>query len=227
VRGADLRVHAGQVAFDGGPDQRVLHVGERGGEELAQFDRGGQAGRRLGRTRVADVVLVEDALERGGADVATQTIYGSVGSKRALVFALVELIDEESDVPALARRVTEAATASEALAAGVHLTRQMQERVGDVIAVLMSAGVVDAGAAAAAGEGLARHRGGAVTVAQRMSELDGLRDGVSVDEAAAAISVLTSTAVYKQFRAEFGWSFDDCERWILTTLSDRLARRAD
>ncbi len=161
------------------------------------------------------------------ADVATQTIYGSVGSKRALVFALVELIDEESDVPALARRVTEAPTAGEALAAGVHLTRQMQERVGDVIAVLMSAGVVDSDAAAAAAEGLARHRSGAVTIAQRMSELDGLRDGVSVDEAAAAISVLTSTAVYKQFRGEFGWSFDDCERWILTTLSDRLARSAD
>jgi len=156
------------------------------------------------------------------ADVATQTIYGSVGSKRALVFALVELIDEESDVPALARAIEQAPTAHEALAAGVHLTRQMQELVGDVIAVLMSAGVVDADATAAAEEGLARHRGGAATVAERMSALDGLRDGVTVDEASAAISVLTSTAVYKQFRGEFGWSFDDCEGWILSTLSDRL-----
>jgi AcrR family transcriptional regulator len=182
------------------------------------------AARRLFAERgYAHVSMTDIARE---ADVATQTIYASVGSKRALVFALVELIDEESDVPALAGRITGAPTAHEALAAGVHLTRQMQERVGDVIAVLMSAGVVDADAAAAAAEGLARHRGGAATVAQRMSELDGLRDGVSVDEAAAAISVLTSTAVYTQFRGEFGWSFDECERWMLTTLADRLGRSA-
>jgi len=153
---------------------------------------------------------------------AVQTIYASVGSKRALVFALVELIDEEADVSALARRIVEAPSAHEALAAGVHLTRQVQERVGDVIATLLSAGVVDEDAAAAGEEGLRRHRGGAATIAQRMDTLAGLRDGVAVEEAAAIISVLTSTAVYHQLRREFGWSFGDCERWILTVLGDTL-----
>jgi AcrR family transcriptional regulator len=156
------------------------------------------------------------------ADVAVQTIYSSVGSKRALVFALVDLIDEEAEVPALARRIAEAPSAGETLAAGVHLTRQMQERVGDVIAVLMSAAVVDADAAAAAEVGLARHRGGANVVAKRIDTLGGMRDGVTVKEAAASFSMLTSTAVYKQCREEFGWSFDRCERWMLASLTDLL-----
>jgi AcrR family transcriptional regulator len=167
----------------------------------------------------ANVAMTDIARE---ADVAVQTIYASVGSKRALVFALLDVIDEQSDVPALGRRIVEAPSAREALAAGVHLTRHMQERVGDVISALMSASVVDADAAAAAQEGLARHRNGAAAIAQRMSALGGLRDGVSEQEAAASISVLTSTAVYKQLRREFDWSFDDCERWILAGLSDLL-----
>jgi AcrR family transcriptional regulator len=178
------------------------------------------AARRLFAERgYAHTAMTDIARE---ADVAVQTIYASVGSKRELVFALLDLIDEESDVPALARQIAAAPDASEALAAHVHLTRQMQERVGDVIAALFSAGVTDADAAAAGEDGLGRHRDGATTIVQRLSTLGGLRDDIAVKEAAAVISVLTSTAVYKQFRREFDWSFDDCERWILNTLTELL-----
>lgn len=52
--------------------------------------------------------------------------------------------------------------------------------------------------------------------------LGGLRDGVTVKEAAASFSVLTSTAVYKQCRQELAWSFDHCERWMVTMLTDLL-----
>jgi AcrR family transcriptional regulator len=178
------------------------------------------AARRLFAERgYAHVSMTDLARE---ADVAVQTIYASVGSKRALVLALVDLIDEQSDVPLLAPRIGEASSARDALAAGVHLTRHMQERVGDLIAVLLSAGVVDADAAAAAEVGLTRHREGAARVAARVAELGGLREDVTVAQAAAAISVLTSTATYKQLRREFHWSLDECERWMVGVLDDRL-----
>jgi AcrR family transcriptional regulator len=181
------------------------------------------AARRLFAERgYAHVSMTDIARE---ADVAVQTIYASVGSKRALVLALVDLIDEQSDVPVLAARIGAAPSAHEALAAGVHLTRHMQERVGDLIAVLLSAGSVDEDAAAAAEVGLARHRDGAARVAARIEALGGLREGVTVAEAAAAISVLTSSATYKQLRREFGWSLDDCERWMVAVLGERLLAR--
>ena len=178
------------------------------------------AARRLFAERgYAQVSMTDIARD---ADVAVQTIYASVGSKRALVLALVDLIDDQSDVPLLAPRIEAAPSAREVLAAGVHLTRHMQERVGDLIAVLLSAGSVDADAAAAAEVGLARHRDGAARVAARIEVLGALRADVTVAEAAAAISVLTSTATYKQLRREFDWSLDDCERWMVGVLGDRL-----
>lgn len=189
-------------------------------QALATRDDIVRAARKLFAERgYAHVAMADIARE---ADVAVQTIYASVGTKRDLVFAMLELIDDESGVPVLARRIVEAPTPPEALAACVHLTRQMQERVGDVIAALFSAGMVDADAAAASQNGLARHRQGAASTAQRISALGGLRDGMTVEKAAAVIAVMTSTAVYKQFRGEFGWSFDECEGWIVTSLETLL-----
>lgn len=87
------------------------------------------AGRFLTRRLFAErgyagTTMAQLAAEAG---VAMQTIYTRVGSKPAVVEALVDAIDEEARVPALAKRTGETTSATEVLALVVRLTRQPQE----------------------------------------------------------------------------------------------------
>jgi len=73
------------------------------------------------------------------AGVAIQTIDARLGSKRGMLLALIDLIDEEAGVRPLAEEVTSAGTSLAALRAGVRVTRSFQERCGDIIEALFTA----------------------------------------------------------------------------------------
>ena len=158
------------------------------------------------------------------AGVAVQTIYASCGTKSDLVLALVDAIDEEADVAILAGLAAKSDEPAEIISAGVRLTRQVNERCGDIISVLLSAAPVDAGAAAAAEEGKRRHRDGTARSAKQLQALGALRDGLSADDAAALLATLTWRPVYAELTQDHGWSFDDCERWITTVLISSILR---
>ena len=158
------------------------------------------------------------------AGVAVQTIYASCGSKRDLVLALVDTIDEEADVAALAARQTQSDEPKEIVGLGVRLTRQLNERCGDIIGALLSAAPVEPDAAAAAEEGKRRHRDGTARTAHKLHALGALRRGLSADDAAALLAVLTWQPVYAQLTQEHSWTYDDCERWITSVLVSSLLR---
>ena len=67
------------------------------------------------------------------AGVAVQTIYAWLGSKRSMLMALIDLIDEEADVRSLVAGIRAASTPEDTLAAEVRLTRVFHERCGDLI----------------------------------------------------------------------------------------------
>ena len=158
------------------------------------------------------------------AGVAVQTIYASCGSKRELLVALVDVVDEEADVAALARELAQSDDPHEIVALGARLTRQLHERSGDIVGTLLSASPVEPDVAEAAEEGKRRHREGTARSAAKLEALGALRDGITADEAGALIATLTWYPVYAQLTQEHGWSFDDCERWIATTLARTLLR---
>lgn len=183
-----------------------------------------RAARRLFVERgYAATTMADIAAEAG---VAVQTIYASCGSKRELVAALNDLIDEEAGVAELEAQLRSAATPREVLALGVRITAQIQERCGDIVSVLISAAAVEDEAAAAMREGLARHREGARKAARRIARLGGLRDGLGIERAAAAIAVLSSPATYAQLRDQHGWSVDQSREWIEDSLAQLVLRGA-
>ncbi len=181
-----------------------------------------RAARRLFAERGYAATSMADIGREAG--VAVQTIYASCGSKRDLVLALVDAIDEEADVAALAARVAESDKPAEILARGVRLTRQLNERCGDIISAMLSASPVEPDAAAAAEEGKRRHREGTARSAKKLEALGALRDGLSADQAAALLATLTWRPVYAQLTQEHGWSYNDCERWITAALVGTLLR---
>jgi AcrR family transcriptional regulator len=154
--------------------------------------------------------------------VAVQTIYSSVGSKATLVLALNDLIDEEAGVAGLAAGLLEETDPPQLIAKGVHITRQLNERCGDLIQVLLSAEPAEPEAAAAVADGMRRHEYGAIQMAQRLATLGVLRAGTTPEQAAAMFSMMTSPASWRQLTHRAGWTFDQAEAWLTPSLAQLL-----
>ena len=142
---------------------------------MAQQTRGDilRAARRLFAERGYAATSINDIADEAG--VAIQTIYARLGSKRGLLLALIDLIDEEAGVGPLAEEVMSARTPLAALRAGVRLTRSFQERCGDIIEALATAAGAEPELTDAVAEGQRRHREGARIIIDHIQELEGLR----------------------------------------------------
>ena len=179
-----------------------------------------RAARRLFAAHGYAGTSLQQIAEESG--VAVQTIYSSVGSKAALVLALNDLIDEEAGVAQLAAGVLGESDPPRLLASGVHLTRQLNERCGDLIQVMLSAEPAEPDVAAALADGMRRHESGATAIAQRLKALGVLRTGTTPERAAAAFSMMTSPASWRQLTQRAGWTFDDSEAWLTASLAQLL-----
>jgi AcrR family transcriptional regulator len=181
-----------------------------------------RAARRLFADRGYSATSMADIAREAG--IAVQTIYASCGPKRDLVLALVDTIDDEAEVAALARRLAGSNEPAEIISLGVRVTRQLNERCGDIISALLSAAPIEPDAAAAAEEGKRRHRDGTARTAHKLHALGALRDGLTDDDAAALLATLTWRPVYAQLTQEHNWTYDHCEQWITSVLVSSLLR---
>jgi AcrR family transcriptional regulator len=179
-----------------------------------------RAARRLFAERGFAHASVQQIAEESG--VAVQTIYSSVGSKTALLLALNDLIDEEAGVAGLAAWLLAGTDPPQLIAQGVHLTRQLNERCGDLIRVLLSAEPAEPEAAAAVADGMRRHEHGASRLAQRLAALGVLRAGSTPERATAVLSMMTSPANWRQLTQNAGWTFDEAETWLSASLAQLL-----
>ena len=111
-----------------------------------------RAARRLFAAHGYAGTSLQQIAEESG--VAVQTIYSSVGSKAALVLALNDLIDEEAGVAQLGAGVRAETDPPTMIAKAIHLTRQLNERCGDLLQVLLSAAPAEPDVAAAFADGM-------------------------------------------------------------------------
>jgi AcrR family transcriptional regulator len=182
-----------------------------------------RAARRLFAERGFASTSVQQIAEESG--VAVQTIYSSIGSKAALVLALNDLLDEEADVAGLAAKLLEETDPPQLIAKGVQLTRQLNERCGDLIQVLLSAAAAEPEAAAALADGMRRHELGASRIAQRLAALGALGSGTTPERASAVFSMMTSPASWRQLIHRAGWTFDEAEAWLAPSLAELLLKQ--
>jgi AcrR family transcriptional regulator len=163
---------------------------------------------------------VQQIAEESG--VAVQTIYSSVGSKAALLLALNDMIDEEADVAQLAAQLGAMTDPAQLIAGAVHLTRQLNERCGDLIRVLLSAEPSEPDVAAAVADGMRRHEHGASFLGRQLSSLGALPTDMTPEHAAAVFSMMTSNASWRQLTQSAHWSFDEGEAWLTQSLRQLL-----
>jgi hypothetical protein len=110
------------------------------------------------------------------------------------------------------------------IAKAVHLTRQLNERCGDIVRVLLSAEPAEPDAAAAVADGMRRHSQGARGMAQRLAGLGALRADVTPERAAGAFSMMTSPTSWRELTESAGWTFDEGEAWLANSLGELLLK---
>jgi AcrR family transcriptional regulator len=175
-----------------------------------------QTARRLFAARGYVATSVGDIAAEAG--VAVQTIYSRLGSKRGMLVALLDLIDEESGMRESAAEITAATRPADALCAEVRLTRRFQERCGDVIGALLAAAAVEPDLADAVAEGQRRHRAGAQFTVERIAELGGLRAGLAREHAQALLSAATTHDAWRELVQAHRLSWDEAEAWLAEAL---------
>ena len=194
-------------------------------EQMAQQTRRDilRAARRLFAERGYAATSINDIAEEAG--VAIQTIYARLGSKRGMLLALIDLIDEEAGAGPLVQEVTSARTPLAALRAGVRLTRGFQERCGDIIEALFTAAGAEPELADAVAEGQRRHRQGASITIDRIQELDGLRNDVAPKRAQALFALSTNHEAWRELIRGYQLDWDPAEDWLVDALSRALLAR--
>jgi AcrR family transcriptional regulator len=156
------------------------------------------------------------------AETAVQTIYDSIGAKHAIILALVGVIEEEAGVDEFRQRISQARESREAIALFVGLTRQFTERSGDVFVAMMTAAPSEPDVAAAWDEANRNHRQGARYVVDLLDRLGALKPGISVEQAGDALAMLTWGVTWQQLTGVYGWSLDECERWLNESIGTLL-----
>src|SRR5204863_6574521 len=126
------------------------------------------------------------------AGVAIQTLYARLGSRRGMLLALMGVMDEEAGVHQLVPGIRDASTPHEALRAGIHISRAVHERCGDLIEALFTAAGAEPELADAVAEGHRRHREGARFTIGRIQELGGLRGDLPPKHAQALFALSTN-----------------------------------
>jgi AcrR family transcriptional regulator len=177
-----------------------------------------QTARRLFAERGYAATSVNDIAEE--ASVAVQTIYTRLGSKRGIVVALLEVIDEEAGVREAAAAIAAGRTSADVLRTQNRLTRDLQERCGDIVGALIAAAALEPEVVQVVAEGLRRHRYGARLTIDRIAELGGLRHDLPADHAIALLSAATAHDAWYELVHAHKLSWDEAER----TLNDALTR---
>ena len=193
---------------------------------------------RLTRRRILDAAR-ELFLERGypattlaavavAAGVSQQTLYNAVGGKPALLKAVYDVAVAGDDEPVpiaerpAVRAVREAPDARTALHRYAALGREVSERAGPLLAVVL-AHVPGNPELQEWAETTDRERAtGTLNAARFVAERFGLRPGLRTAEAADLLWGLTAPEIAVRLVHGRGWSWDRYERWLGQVMADSL-----
>ena len=184
-----------------------------------------QSGRALFLQLGYGATSIEAIANRAG--VAVPTFYATYGSKRTLLFALLDAADAQANVIALQDSLRAAsANPQRQLSLLVSFNRRVYQQSADLIDVARSAGSMEPDLAALWAEGEQRRLRGVAPVIRSWAVAGALRKPLSEREALDILWSLLGPDNYRLFVTERGWSPEKYEKWLLATLKTLLLRTA-
>jgi len=180
------------------------------------------AARGYRKTTVADIAL--------GAGVHIDTVYALVGRKPVLLRELIEQAVSGTDraVTPEERNYVKAILAepdpARKLAIYARAVRHIQARMAPLFLALRDASATEPEAGVVWREISDRRAKNMSDLVRNLKAADGLRDDLSIDEAADTIWATNSSELYVLLTVERGWSADRYERWLADTWCRLLLR---
>lgn len=152
------------------------------------------------------------------AGVAVQTIYASIGSKRDILSAFIDQIEDDADITEAGTWFLEADDPAEHLRLRAMLSRRIFGTGIKLIEVLISSQGTGSDVRQVIEEGDARHRRSVQEwIVDRWGD-DVLRDGLTKTEAIDIISTMSGVDTYRWLIRRYGWSPDRYETWLYQSL---------
>lgn len=160
------------------------------------------------------------------AEVSPETIYASLGGKRALLERVIDSAIMGPQGVAVEHQqwlddVARLPTVRERLQGWIAASCRTLARTSPIHAVIRGAADREAFAVALRDRLLAE-RAAAVTVAAARFLGGGLRSGITAEEAGQRYTALVSPEVYHLVTVELGWSPRRCQRWLTELLEADL-----
>lgn len=185
-----------------------------------------QAGaRRLFTSRGYGATTIDAIAKEAG--VAAQTVYVTFGTKRAILFALLDQMASDADPARMDARVQAAADDPRAqLREGIAFTSRFYATGGDLIEVARTASALEPDLAAMWREGEGRRRRAAAALVADWKRQGMLAEGVTAREATDLLWALIGPDVFRLLVVERGWSRKRLEQWQAATLEQTLLRPA-
>ncbi len=182
-----------------------------------------QCARRLFAERGYGATSIELIAREAGASVPT--FYATYGSKRAVLFALLDAADAQADVVSLQKSLRAAAgQPREQLQLLVSFSRRFYEQSADLIEIARSAGRVEADLEALWKEGEARRLKGQKPVVHAWAASGVLREGLQESDALDVLWSLTGPDHYRLMVTERRWPPEKYETWLARSLALLLFR---
>jgi AcrR family transcriptional regulator len=199
----------------------------RAGQRQGTRERIVRAARALFLRRGYAGTTVEAIATRAG--VSPQTIYNVVGGKAEVLKAVydVMLAGDGAPVPMAqrpsARAVMAAPDARTCLALYARMGREIFERVGPLVPIVLAEGAAGDRAVRRFLDTVEAERArGTAAIATHVAERFGLRPGLGVAEAGDILWTLTSPDVVHRLVRRRRWTLDRFEAWLGTTMADAL-----
>lgn len=156
------------------------------------------------------------------AGLSRQAVYLHFGSKRGLLLALVDWVDQIEGLEELLTVARSAPSAIAALDAIVHLTAVYTPRIYRLAAVLEVARRSDPDFDAAWQDRMAHRRGNMGAVVKWLADGGGLADGMSVKSGTDIVWTMLSVHVFEDLVVDRGWSTERYQAFVGDVLHHRL-----
>ncbi len=179
-----------------------------------------QAARNLFAERGYFATTVEDIAAE--AQVAPATVYSSTGGKQGVLAAILELWRTDPQIQATLDGVAARSEPREIIETLASAAREMRERWDDAVRIFLTTAPHDSGVAEQFEPFTRFYRQCIAEIAQRLSDLGGLRQGI---DAAYANDVLWLYFGYGSFytlRHENGWTYERAEHWLAAQAAREL-----
>lgn len=180
-----------------------------------------EAARRLFAERGYAATTIESIAEAAG--LAVQTFYATYGSKRAVLLAMLDELDETAGVAELRRKLDECGTEwRRQLDALVNFNVRLFEHVIDLLEILRSAGEADPDVAALSRAGDQRRRAAQAPIVHGWHAAGALHPGLDERTAADVLWSLTSPELFALFVVRQQWPTTRYAAWLRDTLERLL-----